>query len=238
MSPDRLLELLISDSPRWLGEASHHLATASAWIRDGRDPLDPQAPLLDFYRCIHAFKGACSLMAPRLTLAARIAGRLHEMEGRLAIKDHWPQAASWIPGFESDLAAIRKDLHEAWIESCRRNCEGRIEQDGGEGLPSAVRASSGGRELVFPWASILEFIPGVQVQSRPLVPVQGQLLAVVPSQGAAHDEVLFGIAVRTHGGQKIVVPVQRLELLFSSNAAESSETKGEQAPAATLARVS
>jgi len=33
MSPDRLLEYLVSDSPRWLGEASHHLRGA-AWSQD------------------------------------------------------------------------------------------------------------------------------------------------------------------------------------------------------------
>ncbi len=231
MSPDRLLELLLSDSPRWLGEAHHLLQISSAWIREGKDPLVADSPFLAFYRCIHAFKGACTLMAPRLPVAGRIAERLHAMEGGLAIKDRWKEAASWIPGFESDLRHIQRELHGAWQALCERACAERLELSAESPLPSSVRARSGERELQFPWASIIEFIPGVQVQGRPLVPVQGELLAVIPPQGPAHEGVRFGIAVRTQAGQKIVVPVRELELVFraQSPGGADSGTNPEQA---------
>ena len=216
MSPDRLLDHLVSDSPRWLGEAGHHLVTAAGWVRKGRDLRAESSPLLAFYRCIHAFKGACSLMAERLPIAARITARLHEMEGRLAIRDHWKDAPGWIPQFEAELATIRGELQAAWQESCRRACEARLEGRGQDAEPRAVRALSGGRELVFPWPSILEFLPGGQVRGRPMVPVQGELLAVVPASGPAHEAPRYGVAVKTSSGARIVVPVEEIELLFES----------------------
>jgi hypothetical protein len=228
MSPDRLLELLISDSPRWLGEASHHLAAAESWVAEGRDLSAPDSPLLDFYRCIHAFKGACSLMASRLDIAARITPRLHGMEGKLAIKDRWVQAASWLPVFRAELMGIRQDLQEAWQKSCEQACDQRLDEASLDAFPQAVRARSGGRELKFPWSSILEFIPGVQVQNRPLVAVKGELLAVIPAQGPAHDEVRFGIAVKTQTGQRIVVPVQELELVFETKVQQVDPARDRQ----------
>jgi hypothetical protein len=229
MSPDRLLELLISDSPRWLGEATHHLGAADSWLADGRDLSAPDSPLLDFYRCIHAFKGACGLMASRLEIAARIAHRLHGMEGKLAIKDRWVEASSWLPAFRAELMGIRQELQEAWQASCARAFDDRLEDASRESFPAAVRARSGGRELVFPWSSILEFVPGGQVERRPLVPVKGELLAVIPHQGPAHEGVRFGIAVKTHTGQKIVVPVQELELVFQTKAEQADPAPEQQA---------
>lgn len=223
MSPDRLLELLLSDSPRWLGEASHHLAEAGEWVRAGRDLRTETSPLLDFYRCIHAFKGACSLMAARLPMAAQIAARLHDMEGLLAIKDRWVEAASWIPDFERAMDTIRAELSGAWQQSAERTGTIRVLVPGRDDYPTSVRARSGGRELVFPWSSIVEFLPGVQVQARPLVPVRGELLAVIPPQGPAHEGVRFGIAVRTQSGQQIVVPVQELELVYSAEEKSSEQ---------------
>jgi hypothetical protein len=203
--------------------------------------------LLDFYRCVHAFKGVCSLMGTRLTLAKSIASRLHDLEGRLAVKDHWTQAPQWLPEFEKVLQHIQLDLYEAsrvrgtsavpgtenpalgQASSPVPSSEGALGSGSvlslgsgsgsGSGNPDktpvSVKVLSGGRELVFPWARILEFVPGRQVRHRPVVPVQGRLLAVVPSQGAAHEqEVFLGIAVSTQLGQSIVVPVQTLELVY------------------------
>ncbi len=229
MSPDRLLELLLSDSPRWLGEARHHLSLAGEWVRNGRELHADPSPLLDFYRCIHAFKGACSLMAARLPMAAQIAARLHDMEGRLAVKDHWVEAASWLPEFEREMEAIRVGLAGAWQQSAERTGTIRVLVPGRDDYPASVRARSGGRELVFPWSSIVEFLPGVQVQARPLVPVRGELLAVIPAQGPAHEGVRFGIAVRTQSGQQIVVPVQELELVYSAE--EKSSEQGSSSAA-------
>jgi hypothetical protein len=228
MSPDRLLELLISDSPRWLGEANHHLGAADSWVAEGRELSAQDSPLLDFYRCIHAFKGACSLMASRLDIAAKIMHRLHDMEGKLAIKDRWSEAPGWLPVFRAELMGIRQELQDAWQKSCEEACHQRLDDSSPDSLPQAVRARSGGRELEFPWSSIVEFIPGVQVEKRPLVPVRGELLAVIPAQGPAHEQVRFGIAVKTHTGQKIVVPVQELELVFQTKA-EQADSSGRQA---------
>ena len=224
MSPDRLLALLNSDSPRWLGEANRHLAQASVWVQQGRDLAETGSPLLDFYRCIHAFKGACSLMAARLPLAASISHRLHRMEGRLAIKDHWKEASSWIGDFQAELREIHHELQETWQQECRQACEDRIPGFSAGTCPESVEVVSGGRQLVFPWASVLEFIPGAQVQGRPLVSVRGELLAVIPAEGEAHRSVLFGVAVQTQGGQRFVVPVQKMELVFGARGQES-ETK-------------
>ena len=110
MSPDRLLEHLVSDSPRWLGEAGHQLASSERWVREGRSLKAEGSPLLAFYRCIHGFKGACSLMAERLPVAARITARLHEMEGRLAIRQ-FVRSAMKVPLLERDEEL---DLARRW----------------------------------------------------------------------------------------------------------------------------
>lgn len=59
---------------------------------------------------------------------------------------------------------------------------------------------------------MIQFIPGCQVQGQPLVAVGDRMVAVVPANGKAHENVSFGIVVRTKSGQEIVVPVQSLEL--------------------------
>jgi len=205
MSPDRLLKLLLADSTRWLGEATFHLSEARRWVAEGRKLTDSESPLIHFYRCIHAFKGACSLMAGHVPVAQRIALSLHDMEGPLAIRDRWVLAESWLPQFEARLIEIRDALDRVRqplpAESPAEN-------------PEAVKAISGGRELVFPWSSVVEFIAAEHVQGRPWVSVQGRLVAVVPSTGAAHEGVFAGVAVKTQSQQLIVVPVQKLEVVY------------------------
>jgi hypothetical protein len=174
----------------------------------GQSITAPESPLIRFYRCIHAFKGMCSIMGPRLPLAAELVPQFHQMEGRLAIRDHWAGALEWLPELESALEAIQSRIQAARGE----RDQARLREGAGGALPRAVRAVSGGRTLEFPWESVMQFIPGSQVQGRPLVPVGGRMVAVVPSAGKAHDGVAFGILVRTKAGQEIVVPVQSLEL--------------------------
>lgn len=204
MSPERLLNLMLQDSPRLLGEADYCLRESREWVRErGVASLqEPDSPLIRFYRCIHAFKGMCSMMAPRLPLASELLPRFHEMEGRLAIRDRWGDAQSWLPELEAGLDEVRSRVHRAG----EQRSQGQLES------PGEVRALSGGRELTFPWASILGFIPGDLVAGRPVIPVGERLVAVVPSSGQAHQAVLFGVVVKTKSGQQIVVPVQTLEL--------------------------
>jgi hypothetical protein len=182
---------------------------------DGRGVRSLQAqdsPLIRFYRCIHAFKGMCSMMASKLPLAAELAPQFHLMEGRLAIRDNWTKAAVWLPELEGALARIQERIHSARIERDGVPRQALPSQDLPLVSPGSVKASSGGRELVFPWDSVIQFIPGTQVQGQPFVPVGDRLVAVVPSSGKAHEGVAFGIVVRTKSGQEIVVPVQRLEV--------------------------
>jgi hypothetical protein len=210
MAPERLLNLLLQDSPRLLGEAFFHLKETKVWLRKrgARSLEEPDSPLLRFYRCIHAFKGMCGMMARGLPLAAELVPQFHLMEGRLAIKDNWSKVALWLPEVETSLVAIQQRIQQA-----RQERELQRGQEGAEGaLPASVRAVSGGRELVFPWESVIQFIPGDQVAGRPFVPIADRLVAVVPASGKAHEQVAFGIAVRTRTGQEIVVPVQTLEV--------------------------
>ena len=209
---DRLLDLLLQDSTRLLGEACFHLKASRELLEGGdegvRAILAPDSPLIRFYRCIHAFKGMCGIMAPRLALAAELVPEFHRMEGRLAIRDYWVKARSWLPELEAALEVI-----QTRIQSARTTRDvARASVGPGGVAPRSVKAVSGGRSLEFPWDSVVQFIPGSQVEGRPLVPVGGRMVAVVPASGKAHDGVAFGIVVRTKAGQEIVVPVQSLEL--------------------------
>jgi len=209
MKSERLLNLLLQDSPRILGEADYCLRETYEWIRSrGVDSLTAQdSPLIRFYRALHAFKGMCSLMAARLPLASELLPQFHLMESRLAIRDHWGSAESWLPELEASLLQIRKRLDEVRIQRVQSAGEADVFEQ-----PGAVKATSGGRELTFPWGSVVQFLPGPQVAGRPVVPVGNRLLAVVPSSGKAHEAVAFGVVVRTRTGQEIVVPVQSIEL--------------------------
>lgn len=210
-SPDRLLELLLQDSPRLIGEASFYLREARNQLQaQGPAVLQlPDSPLVRFYRCIHAFKGMCGMMASRLPLAARLTPQFHLMEGRLAIRDNWSKAALWLPELESALEQVRSQIQTARTEREAARSTSAVEASRPAG---SVKASSGGRDLVFPWESVVQFIPGSQVQGQPFVAVGDRLVAVVPASGKAHENVSFGIVVRTKSGQEIVVPVQSLEL--------------------------
>lgn len=213
MSPERLLNLLLQDSPRLLGEAAFCLRESREWVgeRGVRSLQEPDSPLIRFYRCIHAFKGMCSMMSPRLPLASELLPRFHEMEGRLAIRDRWGDADIWLPELEAGLEEIRSKVHEAGEQRSLERLRSSGESQTFLG-PGQVHAISGGRELTFPWPSILGFIPGDLVAGRPVIPVGDRLVAVVPSSGQAHEGVLFGVVVKTKSGQQIVVPVQTLEL--------------------------
>jgi hypothetical protein len=209
MTAERLLSLLLQDSPRLLGEAFFYLKEAQTVLKQqGVEALLlPESPLLRFYRCIHAFKGMCGMMASRLPLAAELVPQFHLMEGRLAIKDNWSKAALWLPELEQALIQVQEKIQ--WAREQREESKARSSSGG---LPESVRATSGGRELVFPWESVVQFVPGDQVAGRPFVPVGDRLVAVVPASGKAHEGVTFGIVVRTKSGQEIVVPVQALQI--------------------------
>jgi hypothetical protein len=132
------------------------------------------------------------------------------MEARLAIRDHWGGSTgirAWLPELETALAGIQARLDIALREAHQPSVAANTLIH-----MAPVKAVSGGRELSFPWDSVLQFIPGDQVAGRPFVPVGDQLVAVVPASGKAHEGVTFGIVVRTKSGQQIVVPVQSLEV--------------------------
>jgi hypothetical protein len=192
-----------------LGEAFFYLKEAETVLKQQgvEGLLLPESPLLRFYRCIHAFKGMCGMMASRLPLAAELVPEFHLMEGRLAIKDNWSKAALWLPELEKALSQVKAKIQAAREERDQSRGASRSGS-----LPGSVRAASGGRELVFPWESVVQFVPGDQVAGRPFVPVGDRLVAVVPASGKAHEGVTFGIVVRTKSGQEIVVPVQALEI--------------------------
>jgi hypothetical protein len=209
--------LLFQDSPRLLGEAFFYLREARELVASAGSAalMAADSPLVRFYRCIHAFKGMCGLMASRLPLAAELVPQFHSMEGKLAIRDQWSGAERWLPEFEEALGRIQSRILQAHQQ---KELE-RFSQSGNGprvGLPQAVKASSGGRELVFPWTAVVQFIAGPVVAGRAVVPVGNRLVAVVPPSGKAHENVALGILVQTKSGQEIVVPVQSLEIQHSS----------------------
>jgi len=208
MSQDRFYHLLMAESPRWLEEAAHYLQEATVWVQEGRSLEQEGSPLVRFYRCIHALKGTCSLMTSELPLAGSILEKLQGIEGLLAIRDRWTEAPSWIPGLRQVLVEIQQDLEFARLEP--------LQERPSDLVPEAVYVVFNEEEFLFPWSQVLGFVPPSQIQSWPFVPVRGELVMVLASSRSEDRSLICGIAIQNQAGQKWVIPVHRLNLIFQA----------------------